>query len=90
MNDRVVTVVIVVLVFFVIRCTWLMVARFNYLAKLGHFVKNKNKENIPKLCEMYFNILWQRWKMIFAVWIWDLKRMVYDKEKFDEVMNQEE
>jgi hypothetical protein len=90
MNDRVAAVVIVVLVFFVIRCTWLAIARFNYLAKLGHFVKNKNKENIPQFCEMYFNVLWQRWKMIFAVWIWDLKRMVYDKEKFDEVMNQEE
>ena len=85
--------VIVFCVFMWFRIKWSYKIRKNNNDMVGELMKKKMKNGFhnTKSYQVFFdfneyiNCIWSYDKIVFHFWIWDLRRMVIDRERFDEL-----
>lgn len=89
-----ITIAMILLAFFISFC-FFMLFRNNWVYKIrvkhceaayALMEKKIDDGSYDKVSpEQYYDCLWEYRKMAIRFWIWDLRKMVNDREKFDEV-----
>ena len=87
-------IVFLVFVFIIVFCGFLLIRNgWVYKIQMAHtdnayaLIRKKIGERLydSKLSLMYYDCVWNSNKMLWHFWIWDLRKMVSDRERFDEL-----
>ncbi len=78
--------VAILYLFVLFRAYWLYKIRTVHIDKVFKFVQKKVEAGSYNIIgEKYHNCIWEYSKMWSCFWIWDLRKMVSDRERFDEL-----
>lgn len=82
-------VILVFCIFMLFRNDWVFKLQLAHNTMVFELMLNKigNRSRYsPGAYNEYYNCIWDYRRMLYHFWIWDLRKMVCDREKFDELV----